>query len=598
LTPNRETGGQAAMQEQDNLVGLVYEAVLTPSLWPQLLEEMGHYLNALPVPDDDTIVLDGHAHDALASHFKRAVKIQQKISDMESITHAFSDILNRLPIGVILVRPDASVVAKNDLASTLLEETGHLLSRNHQLQASSLTNTRALHALIREAVSTPQHEPKSMSIGEAREETSVWVAASSSIHVSLQSGSAMAAVFIHSPRHQRQIPLAAFAAKHQLSRAETRLAKTMLNGCHTLNDAAEHLGLSKHTVRAQMKSIFSKTGTGGQIELMKKMLTGPSALISEQSSAASLAKLEQVSEKKSAGSLMSMCLHDGRRLAWREYGAADGKPVMLFHSLTGVHPDYDRVKATGIRLIVPSRPGAHGSDPLHGRTFMDWSEDVRQLADFLGLETFSLIGFSVGTPYVLACANYLPERIDHITLVSCMAPVRCVEDLDGMVPLNHTAMRLAHRSPGLLAEFMRVFLNDLEQDSSQYFERVAEHQPATDIAVLDHPETKDDFLQAFQAAAKENFQQLCDEIILCASDWPLDLDRYSGSASIWHGQQDPLVPISMGRRIADRLNNPAIHFLSDEGNYLVYSHWQDILSEVVLSEANQAFSPPPIGRYL
>ncbi|MDQ6970919.1 MAG: alpha/beta hydrolase [Mariprofundus sp.] len=577
---NRETGGQGSMPEQDNLIGLVYEAVLTPSLWPQLLDEMGHYLNALPAPDDnDTVILDGHAHDALASHFKRAIKIQQKVSHLESITHAFSDILNRLPIGVILVRHDASMVANNDLANTLLDETGHLLFHNNQLQANSLANTRALHAMIRESVSMPQREPKSMSIGASGEETSLWVTASSSIHTSLQDGEGLAVVFIHSPKHQRQIPLAAFAAKHQLSRAETRLAKAMLNGCHTLNNAAEHLGLSKHTVRAQMKSIFSKTGTGGQIELMKKMLTGSSALISEQSSAASLAQLKDYSEKQPAAS-MSMCLHDGRRLTWREYGAPKGKPVMVFHSLTGSHPDYDIAKNMGLRLIVPERPGSHASDPLHGRTFIDWSEDIRQLANFLGLDSFALIGFSAGTPYVLSCVDHLPKRIHHISLIACMAPVRSVDDLDGMIPLNHTAMRLAHRSPELLAEFMRVFLNDLEQDSSSYFDRVAEHQPATDIAVLDHPEIKDSFLQSFQTAAKENFQQLCDEITLCASDWPLDLEQYNGSASIWHGQQDPLVPISMGRRIADLLINPTIHFLPDEGNYLVYSHWQKILSEL------------------
>jgi len=234
----------------------------------------------------------------------------------------------------------------------------------------------------------------------------------------------------------------------------------------------------------------------------------------------------------------------------------------------------------GLRLIVPERPGSHGSDPLHGRTFMDWPEDVRQLANFLELDSFALIGFSAGTPYVLSCVDHMPERIDHITLGSCMAPVRFLEDLNGMIPLNHTAMRLAHRSPELLAEFMRVFLNDLEQDPSGYFDSLAKHQPSKDIAVLDHMATKDHFLQSFQAAAKENFQQLCDEIILCASDWPLGLDRYSGSASIWHGHQDPLVPISMGRRIADQLKNPASHFLPDEGNYLVYSHWQEILSEL------------------
>ncbi len=254
---------------------------------------------------------------------------------------------------------------------------------------------------------------------------------------------------------------------------------------------------------------------------------------------------------------------------------------MVFHSLTGTHPDYGIAGEKGVRLIVPERPGSHGSDPLPGRTFLDWAEDVRQLADDLRFETFSLVGFSAGTPYVLACAEQIPERIAHITLVSCMAPVRSLDDLSGMIPLNHTAMRLGHRSPELLAEFMSVFLNDLEQDSNSYFDRVAEHQPATDIAVLEHLQTKEYFLQSFQDAAKENFHTLCDEIILCAADWPLDLSRYTGHTSIWHGLDDPLVPISMGRRIAAMLHEPNIHFVEHQGNYLIYGQWDAILSELI-----------------
>jgi len=570
-----ETDNQPAMANQDELIGMVYEAVLTPALWPQLLDQMGHYLNALPVPDDETAVLAGNAHDALTSHFKRAVKIQHKVSRLEAITCAFTDILNRLPIGVVLVRKDASVIANNQMASDLLAATGHLRVEHGQLMANSRVNTRTLHAMIRESLSAEHDEPMSMSLGSDGEVTSLWVAASSSIHASLQAGETLAAVFIHSPKYQRQIPLAAFAEKYHLSPAETRLAKNLLNGCHTLNDAADHLGVSKHTVRAQMKTIFSKTDTASQIELMKKMLTGPSAFIIEPT-AAKLTALK----KRNGTDALSMCLYDGRRLSWHEYGDPDGKPVMVFHSLTGAHPDYIIAEPMGLRLIVPSRPGSDGSDPLPGRTFLDWSEDVRQLANFLGFETFALLGFSAGTPYVLACVDRMPERIEHISVVACMAPVRSDQDLVGMLPLNHTAMRLGHRSPELLAEFMSVLLNDLEQDSNSYFNRVAEYQPATDIAVLDHAETKSNFLQSFQDAAKENFQQMCDEIILCAADWPLDLSRYTGQSSVWHGLDDPLVPPAMGQRIADQLTNPAMHFLAGEGNYLIYSHWREILSEL------------------
>jgi len=441
------------------------------------------------------------------------------------------------------------------------------------VMANSLAHTRDLHGLIRESRATEHDEPMNMSLGSDGDLTSVWVAASSSIHASLQAGETLAAVFIHSPKYQRQVPLAAFAEKYQLSPAETRLAKTMLNGCHTLNDAAAHLGVSKHTVRAQMKTIFSKTGTGSQIELMKKMLTDPSAFITAHAS--------QTVRKQGDVEPLSMCLCDGRRLSWHEFGDPKGKPVMVFHSLTGMHPDYSIATSMRVRLIVPERPGSHGSDPLPGRNFMDWPDDVQQLADYLQLDTFSLLGYSAGTPYVLACAECIPERIERISLVGCMAPVRSLDDLNGMIPLNHTAMRLAHRSPKLLAEFMSVFLNDLEQDSSSYFDLVAEYQPSSDISVLDDADVKRHLLASLQDAARENFQLLCDEITLCASDWPINISQYQGSVTIWHGQADPLVPISMAQRIVAILDKPNVHFIENEGNYLIYGRWREILSELV-----------------
>jgi len=574
------TGSQTTIANQDELIGMVYEAVLTPALWPQLLDQMGRYLNTLP--DDGTAVLDGNAHDALGAHFKRAVKIQHKVSRLEAITHAFTDILNRLPIGVMLVRSDASVIANNQMASDLLAATGHLRVEHGALMANSAANTRTLHAMIQESLSTEHNEPMNMSLGLDGELTSVWVAASASIHVSLQAGETLAAVFIHSPKYQRQIPLAAFAEKYQLSRAETRLAKTMLNGCHTLNDAADHLGVSKHTVRAQMKTIFSKTNTGSQVELMKKMLTGPSAFIFEPATAAKLTD----TTKGNRSDALSMCLYDGRRLLWHEYGDPNGQPVMVFHSLTGMHPDYSIASSMQIRLIVPERPGSHGSDPLPGRHFLDWPDDVRQLADYLQIDRFSLVGYSAGTPYALACMERIPERIHRTSLVGCMAPVRTEADLDGMIPLNHTAMRLAHHSPELLAEFMNVFLNDLEQDSNSYFDCIEKHQPRADIAVLEDRDIKQHLLESLHDAAHENFQLLCDEIILCASDWPLDLSRYQGHVAIWHGLDDPLVPISMAQRIVAMLDKPDKYFIEYDGNYLIYSRWREILSELVPDPAS------------
>ncbi len=572
-----------------NLTGLIYDAVLNASLWPQLLEKMASHLN---MPPSINGVISGHSHDVLSDHFKRAVQIQQKISEQETLSDAFSRILNQLPIGIILVHRDASVVASNQLADDILKKTGHLLIQQGRLQINSTTHTKELHKLIRKSFFSEQAEPITISIGQAGEETSIWVTASGSHHADLHHADLhntdlhntdlhntgmLAAVFIHSPHLQHKIPLAAFAAKYQLSRAETQLAETLLSDCHTLNNAAEHLGVSKHTVRAQIKSIFSKTGCSSQVELIKKILTSPSTLIYAQRKSDRLTEYKKYRD----GDDRCMRLYDGRKLAWKEFGNHEGKPVIVFHSLTGTHPDYSLAKAMGIRLIVPERPGSYGSDPLPDRSFMDWPGDVKQLLNHLALDTVSIVSFSAGTPYALACAAKIPEHIDNMVLVNCMAPIRSLQDLDGMLPLNRTAMSLAYQSPTLFIDFMRVFLDDLKQDSASYFRNISEHQPSNDIAILADQSVQEHFMRSFQTAAKENFQQLCEEISLCASNWPIELSHYNKPVSIWHGTADPLVPLPMGQRIAEQLRKPVTHFIEGEGNYLIFNYWQAILTELV-----------------
>ena len=57
---------------------------------------------------------------------------------------------------------------------------------------------------------------------------------------------------------------------------------------------------------------------------------------------------------------------------------------------------------------------------LHSQ-FDTWlADDLRQLADHLGVERFFVAGMSGGGPYALAAAHYLPDRVAGAT-VNCSA---------------------------------------------------------------------------------------------------------------------------------------------------------------------------------
>ncbi|KAI1352434.1 Alpha/Beta hydrolase protein [Xylaria sp. FL0043] len=120
-------------------------------------------------------------------------------------------------------------------------------------------------------------------------------------------------------------------------------------------------------------------------------------------------------------------LADGRLLGFAEYGSPTGKPVFFFHGFPS-----SRLEAEGIlklvprkdlRIIAPERPGFGLSTFNPGHRVTDWPDDVRALADHLGLNRFTILGGSGGAPYALACARSLPaEMISAVGLLAPAAP--------------------------------------------------------------------------------------------------------------------------------------------------------------------------------
>jgi len=90
---------------------------------------------------------------------------------------------------------------------------------------------------------------------------------------------------------------------------------------------------------------------------------------------------------------------DGRRLAFREYGAVDGAPVFNFHGWPGSRLDFAaNDAAAGVRVVAVDRPGMGGSDFQRRRRVLDWPADVAAVADAFGLDRFAVLGFSFRIP--------------------------------------------------------------------------------------------------------------------------------------------------------------------------------------------------------
>lgn len=222
----------------------------------------------------------------LAPHLGHAFTIQEKIGCFVERSRALTEIVDRLPIALLLLDDRGSFLYANARAEDLLRHRdGLVLDSGRTLAATSHAETKRLRELIAQAMQVSAghgHSPAgSMSLTRAdatdRPLPAV-VLPLKSDHYFIGATPAAAAVLVSEPEECGEFPEQVARSLYDLTPAEARLAGKLLGGKH-LKEIAGELDVSIHTVRAQMKSIFAKTGTSGQSELVRLLALGPGLIV-------------------------------------------------------------------------------------------------------------------------------------------------------------------------------------------------------------------------------------------------------------------------------------------------------------------------------
>lgn len=266
---------------------------------------------------------------------------------------------------------------------------------------------------------------------------------------------------------------------------------------------------------------------------------------------------------------------DGLTLAYEQLGDPTGTPVFVLHGtpgsrLSGRHPEPERVRDAGLRIITYDRPGYGRSTRRPGRTVVDCVADVAAIADALGIEQFAVTGTSGGGPHALAAAARLPERVTRAESNVGGAPfdAQGLDWFDGMDPMNVKEF-------GWALEGELTLARELEQEARTAVERLDDGPAAlledfdlsaSDRAVLEREDVRRQFQESFREALAQGVWGWMDDDLAFVKPWGFELEEIRVPVQVRYGAGDVLVPAGHGAWLAAHVPNATVRVAEDAGH--------------------------------
>ena len=216
---------------------------------------------------------------SLVPHLQRAVRLSGHFALYQQER---DNVLNRLPMGVILLCESGKILYLNAAAESILRKKDGLCAELGAISAVDSIQASRLKKLISAAMLTASN--KGTAGGGTQAITrlsgrplSVLIAPMMPTAASLLSQSPRVALFITDPDAVQPTNLEHLTSLFGLTPAESGIADQLLQG-KSLEEAACQPGVALQTARTQLKRIFGKTYTNRQSELMRLLLASPVSL--------------------------------------------------------------------------------------------------------------------------------------------------------------------------------------------------------------------------------------------------------------------------------------------------------------------------------
>jgi len=287
-------------------------------------------------------------------------------------------------------------------------------------------------------------------------------------------------------------------------------------------------------------------------------------------------------------SSQTITLPDGRKLGYATIGK--GNPVMYFHGTASSRLEVYLLKHLTVKgnlqLIALDRPGYGLSTYKPRKSIQDINSDINCLADHLGIEQFSVLGWSGGGVFTLAYITCFPKRINCSIIVG-------TPDLpfDTSIAHNIPLAKYVMKFPFIGKIAMRNMRRQvLKADCTEAFLRSSQGRQtlhtcsSRDLTFFSNPTWMGLMHQSMTEAFRQSnsVNVVLEEHQLFLKPWNLPFKNISDNLWVWQGAEDKTCPVKNAYSIAHKIENCNLEVFPRQGHCVIFDNLER-LSELLKS---------------
>ena len=228
------------------------------------------------VKDAPFTVNDVRLLDIFIPHIRRSMQFDMKLQTMRAQTGALQHSLDAMRSAIVLLNQKGGVIFLNAAAEHLIRRRGELFIIRGRLRAKAHHDASKLEGLTRNATGANGRRPLggAVAIQAAHDDAPLQVLATpipvDAPVMLINDLRAVALLVIHDPSEETYVPVEIVANLFGLTSAEARLVLALSNG-RTLKEFSEEARVSQNTARTHLRSVFAKTNTAKQSDIVRVM---------------------------------------------------------------------------------------------------------------------------------------------------------------------------------------------------------------------------------------------------------------------------------------------------------------------------------------